>query len=68
MTLEVIGKPFAQSTEVNSPVFTFTSDTGKVDLRIENRETRLKFGTNVAGGSYQMGRVLITAELGDERP
>jgi len=68
MTLEVIGKPFAQSTEVNSPVFTFTPDTGKVDLRIENRETRLKFGTNVAGGSYQMGRVLITAELGDERP
>jgi hypothetical protein len=68
MTLEVIGKPFAQSTETNSPVFTFTSDTGKVDLRIENRETRLKFGTNVAGGSYQMGRVLITAELGDERP
>jgi hypothetical protein len=68
MTLEIIGKPFAQSTEVNSPVFTFTSDTGKVDLRIENRETRLKFGTNVAGGSYQMGRVLITAELGDERP
>ena len=68
MTLEIIGKPFAQSTETNSPVFTFTSDTGKVDLRIENRETRLKFGTNVAGGSYQMGRVLITAELGDERP
>jgi hypothetical protein len=68
MTLEVIGKPFAQSTETNSPVFTFTSDTGKVDLRIENRETRLKFGSNVAGGSYQMGRVLITAELGDERP
>lgn len=68
MTLEVIGKPFAQSSDTTSPVFTFTPDTGKVDLRIENRETRLKFGTNVAGGSYQMGRILITAELGDERP
>lgn len=68
MTLEVIGKPFAQSQDTNSPIFTFTPDTGKVDLRIENRETRLKFGTNVAGGSYQMGRILVTAELGDERP
>lgn len=68
MTLEVIGKPFAQSSDTTSPAFTFGPDTGKVDLRIENRETRLKFGTNVAGGSYQMGRILITAELGDERP
>ena len=68
MTLEVIGKPFAQSQDTNSPIFTFTPDTGKVDLRIENRETRLKFGSNVNGGSYQMGRILVTAELGDERP
>lgn len=68
MTLEVIGKPFAQSSDTTSPSFTFSPDTGKVDLRIENRETRLKFGSNVAGGSYQMGRILITAELGDERP
>jgi hypothetical protein len=68
MTLQVLGRKFARGDEELSPIFTFGPDDGKVDLRIENRESRLKFESNTVGGSYQMGRVMVTAELGDERP
>lgn len=68
MTLQVIGRKFARGDQELSPVFTFGANEGKVDLRIENRESKLKFESNVGGGDYQMGRILITAEYGDERP
>ena len=53
--------------ETNGP-YDFDSDTGKIDLRIEHREVRLQFESNTINGNYEMGRVLITAEYGDERP
>lgn len=68
MTVQVIGRKFARGTESLSPVFTFGPDDGKVDMRIENRESRLVFTSNTVNGDYQMGRILITAEYGDERP
>lgn len=68
MTLQVIGRKFARGEEQLSPIFTFGPDDGKVDLRIENRESRLKFESNTVGGHFEMGRILITAEYGDERP
>lgn len=68
MTLQVIGRKFARGEEQLSPVFTFSPDDGKVDLRIENRESRIKFESNIINGNFEMGRVLITAEYGDERP
>ena len=40
----------------------------KVDLRVEHREIRLKFESNVLDGNYEMGRILLTTEYGDERP
>jgi hypothetical protein len=68
MTLQVIGRKFARGEEALSPVFTFGPNDGKVDLRIENRESRLKFESNTVGGNFEMGRILVTAEHGDERP
>lgn len=68
MTLQVIGRKFARGEEALSDVFTFGPDDGKVDLRIENRESRLKFESNTVGGNFEMGRILVTAEHGDERP
>lgn len=68
MTLQVIGRKFARGEEALSNVFTFGPDDGKVDLRIENRESRLKFESNTVGGNFEMGRILVTAEHGDERP
>ena len=46
----------------------FTQETGKIDLRVEHRLIRLKFESNEIDGSYEMGRNMITAEFGDERP
>jgi hypothetical protein len=69
MTLDVIGRKFAsgESQEISGP-FTFDENTPKIDMRVEHRETRLKFESNTIDGNYEMGRILITAEYGDERP
>jgi hypothetical protein len=68
MTLQIIGRKFARGPEELSPVFTFGPDDGKVDMRIENREARLTFASNTTNGNFEMGRIMITAEYGDERP
>lgn len=68
MSVEVIGKKFARGTFENNGPFPFDPETGKIDLRVEHREMRLKFNSNTIDGNFEMGRVLITAEFGDERP
>jgi hypothetical protein len=68
MEMNILGRKFARgSAEVSGP-FPFDPDTGKIDLRVEHRELRLEFVSNTVGGNYEMGRLLITAEYGDERP
>jgi hypothetical protein len=68
MTLTVLGRKFARGdVEVSNP-FTFGPETGKIDMRVEHREVRLKFSSDTINGNYEMGRLLITSEYGDERP
>jgi hypothetical protein len=68
MELYVTGRPFAQSTDTTSSAYTFTPTTGKVDMREQRRELRLKFVSNVTGGNYQVGKILLDADMGDVRP
>jgi hypothetical protein len=68
MSVQVTGRPFAQSQDVTSDPYTFDPGTGKVDMREQRREIRLKFTSNTQGGDYQLGRVLLNAEAGDSRP
>ena len=68
MELYVTGRSFAQSQDVTSSAYTFSPTTGKVDMREQRRELRLKFVSNVAGGNYQVGKILLDADLGDVRP
>jgi hypothetical protein len=69
MSLTILGRRFASgSFEESSGPFYFTQDTGKIDLRVENRLMRLQFISNEVNGNFEMGRNLITAEYGDERP
>jgi hypothetical protein len=69
MSVTILGRKFAGGQyEENSGPFYFTQDTGKIDLRVEHRLIRLKFESNEIDGNYEMGRNLITAEFGDERP
>jgi hypothetical protein len=69
MAMTVLGRKFASGPfEESSGPYYFTQDTGKIDLRVEHRLVRLKFESNDVNGNYEMGRNLITAEFGDERP
>jgi hypothetical protein len=68
MTFQVTGRAFAQSADVTSAPYAFDPDTGKIDLREQRREIRLIFTSNVAGGNYQLGKVLLHANVGDVRP
>lgn len=68
LNMTILGKPYAQGQEEDSGPYPFDSSTGKIDLRVEHREARLLFESNEIDGNYEMGRILITAEPGEERP
>jgi len=36
-------------------------------MREQRREMRIRFESNTYGGNYQMGKVLLSCEIGDER-
>jgi len=68
MTLVVTGRPFAQGDDQESSPYTFNQNTSKIDMREQRRELRLRFESNVTGGNYQLGYVLLDADVGDVRP
>lgn len=68
MNLYVTGSSFATSADVTTGPYPFDPDTGKIDMREQRRELRLKFVSNVAGGNYQVGKVILDADFGDVRP
>jgi hypothetical protein len=67
MELYITGRPYAQVEDVTAGPYTFLPGTGKIDLREQRRELRLKFRSDVQGGDYQMGRVIVSADFGDVR-
>lgn len=68
MSVIVTGRPFAQGEDKESAPYVFGPNTGKIDMREQRREPRLRFISDVAGGNYQLGRLLLNAEVGDVRP
>jgi hypothetical protein len=68
MTLTVLGRKFARGDVQSYTPFPFGPETGKIDMRVEHRELTLQFKSDTLDGNYEMGRLLITAEYGDERP
>lgn len=67
MELYITGRPYAQSEDSTTGPYTFDADTNKIDMKEQRRELRLKFVSNVAGGDYQVGRVILNADFGDTR-
>ena len=67
MQLYVTGRPYAQEADYTTGPYTFGPNTGKIDLREQRREIRLKFVSNEAGGNYLLGMLLISASQGDVR-
>ena len=68
MSVVVTGPPFAQGEDKESDPYFFGPNTGKIDMREQRRELRLRFTSDVAGGNYQLGKLLLDAEIGDVRP
>jgi hypothetical protein len=67
MALYVVGRPYAQIDDKVSEPYVFSPTTGKIDMKEQRREMRLRFVSNVQGGNYQMGKVLLDADTGDVR-
>lgn len=67
MQVYVTGRPFAQAADKISQAYDFEPTTNKIDMREQRRELRLKFVSNVQGGNYQLGKVIISADIGDVR-
>jgi hypothetical protein len=67
MSVIVTGRPYAQIEDQNSDPYVFDPGTGKIDMKEQRRELRLKFISNVVGGNYQLGRVILNADIGDVR-
>lgn len=67
MTMQVVGEEFARGPTQEGVVHTFDENTGKIDLRGQWRQIRIKFESNVLDGDFQMGRTIIHTEPGDAR-
>jgi hypothetical protein len=68
MEMYITGRPFAQADDVTSGPYVFSPTTGKIDVREQRREIRFRFRSNVLNGDYQLGRMLLNADVGDVRP
>ena len=67
MSITVTGKSYADDADDVSEPYLFYPDTPKVDMREQRREMRLRFTSNVSGGNYELGNVILSADIGDER-
>ena len=67
MSVVVTGEGYADDTTVDSQLYYFDPTTLKIDMREQRREMRLRFESNVAGGTYQTGRVILSLTTGDVR-
>jgi hypothetical protein len=67
MFLTVTGKSYAAGENDVSDPYYYDPDTLKIDLREQRREMRLRFTSNISGGNYETGNILISADIGDER-
>jgi hypothetical protein len=67
MSVYIISRPYAQSQDIISSPYPFDPNTNKIDMREQGRELRLRFVSNVTGGDYQVGRVIVNVDFGDVR-
>lgn len=67
MELYITGRPYAQSSDATSSAFVFQPTTGKIDMKEQRREMRLRFVSDIAGGDYQLGKVMLSGAIGDVR-
>ena len=67
LELYIVGRPYADEVDQITGPYTFAPGTGKIDMKEQRRILRLKFVSNVAGGDYQVGKIIVDADTGDVR-
>jgi hypothetical protein len=65
--LYVVGRPYADEVDQITGPYTFSPTTGKIDMKEQRRILRLKFVSNVSGGDYITGKIMVGADTGDVR-
>ena len=71
MTVQVTGRANARAPEVYSTQFTFQETATLpyeqiVMLKEQRRELRVRFGSSILGGNYQMGQIIGHIDTGDK--
>jgi hypothetical protein len=67
MELYIVGRPYAQADDETTGPYVFDASTHKIDMKEQRRELRLRFVSNDLNGTYQTGRIVVNADLGDVR-
>lgn len=67
MTATVKGNKYATSDVRTGGTYTYSASTTKIDMREQDRQLRIRFESNEAGGYYQQGQVILDLEVGDGR-
>jgi len=69
MNLYIKGKGYADEQDVTSQLspYVFSPTTLKIDMKEQYRELRMRFESNTFNGNYEMGRILVSADIGDVR-
>ena len=67
MSVIVTGKGYADDTDEPSSPYNFDPTTLKIDMREQRREMRLRFESNTFNGNYQLGKIILSLDVGDSR-
>ena len=67
LDLYIVGRPYPDQPDQITGPYTFDSVTGKIDMKEQRRLLRLKFVSNQVDGDYQVGKIIVDADLGDVR-
>jgi hypothetical protein len=67
LELTVFGQDFSQSAIETGNSYTIEETSGKIDIRDQFRQMRLRFTSNELDGHYEMGRPLLSVDQGDNR-
>jgi len=67
LDLYIIGRPYADEVDQVTGPYTFAPGTGKIDMKEQRRILRIKIVSNVSGGDYQTGKIIVDADTGDVR-
>lgn len=67
MSMTVRGREYSRGNVESSAPFVFGPNTPRIQPRIQQRHMTLRFESNVVGGYYEMGQVLMNLSIGDAR-